>query len=362
MNPSSKRFGISLVLILLLLSFGLVFLDRHAGDDAETTLFNHFKAIKEEKLTEAYYTYTSKDFQQNTSLEEFKNFIRSIPQIGDDATLQVEEKQTSDDQRSILALITRPQTDPIYFRIDLVKDDDEWKVQSWHQSSPEEREQLAILERALDLIRSDKADEAYQTVVGPEFRKITSQEGFSDFVANYPILSSFTTSELIDITSEQNHPIVYVKLQNDQQEATIAFTLEKEADAWKIRGIQIKDQDIQSGVADPFHKDELWNTVNEQLTAFKSGEIEQAYQHFTSQGFQQETSLKDFSDFIKEHPIFVDHQNASFENLTFNNNIGILTVGLEAASGVKQAADFSLIHEGDQWRVLQIQLYEPVGH
>lgn len=362
MNPSSKRFGVSLVLILLLLTFGLVVWDHQAGDDAENTLINHFQAIKEQKLTEAYFSFTSKEFQKSTSLEQFKTFLRSIPQIGDDATLQIEEKQTGDNQRSILALITRPQTEPIYFNIDLVKEDEEWKILSWHQSSPDERVQLALLERALDLIRSDKGNEAYQSLTGPEFRKITSQDSFADFLANYPILSSFTTSELLDITKEQHHPVVYVRLKNNLQEATIAFTLEQENEVWKIRGIQVRDQDIEPGIADAFHKEDLWNIVNEQLAAFKAGKVDQAYQHFTSQGFQQETSLKDFSDFIKDHPIFTDHQNASLENLTFNNNIGILTVGLEAASGVKQAADFSLIHEGDQWRVLQIQLYEPVGH
>jgi hypothetical protein len=361
MNPSSSRFGISLVLVLLVLSFGLVYLDHQSGDAAENTLINHFQAIKEQKLTEAYFAYTSKEFQKSTNLEQFKTFIRSIAQIGDDSTLQIEEKQNQENQRSILALITRPQTEPIYFHINLVKEDDEWKIVSWHQSSPEERAQLAFLEQTLDLIRAKKPDEAYSTVTGTEFRKITTPEGFADFLENYPILRSFTSSELLDITAEHHHPIVYVKLQNELQEATIAFTLEQEQGAWKIRGIEVKDQDIQPGVIEPFRKDDLWSVVKDQLKAFQSGNVNEAYQQFTSQGFQQETSFNDFNTFIQEHPIFSKHHNASLENLTFNNNIGVLTVGLETASGTKQAADFSLIHEGDQWRVLQIQLYEPTG-
>lgn len=362
MNPSSKRFGISLVVGLLALSFGLVFWDHQSGDDAENTLIHHFQAIKEQKLTEAYFAYTSKDFQKSTSLEQFKTFIRSIAQIGDDSTLEIEEKRNGENQRSILALITRPQTEPIYFHIDLIKEDDGWKIVSWHQSSPEEKAQLALLEQALDLIREKKTDEAYSSAAGTEFRKITTPEGFVDFLENYPILSTFTSSELLDITTEHHHPVIYIRLQNELQEATIAFTLEQELGAWKIRGIQVKDQDIQPGVIEPFRKDDLWNVVTKQLAAFKSGKVEQAYHQLTSQGFQQETSFSDFSAFIHEHPIFSKYENASFENLTFNNNIGVLTVGLETASGAKQAADFSLIHEGDQWRVLQIQLYEPIGH
>lgn len=361
MNPSSSRFGISLIIGLLALSFGVVFWDHLSGDDAENTFIEHFQAIKDQKLTEAYFAYTSKDFQKSTSLDQFKTFIRSIAQIGSDSSLKIEEKHTGENQRSILALITRPETDPIYFHIDLVKEDDGWKIVSWHQSSPEERAQIALLEKTLDLIHAKKSDEAYSTATGTEFRKITTPEGFVDFLENYPILSAFTTSELLDITTEHHHPVVYIRLQNELQEATIAFTLEQEQGTWKIRGIQVKDQDIQPGVVEPFRKDDLWNVVSNQLSAFKSGKVDQAYQQLTSQGFQQETSFKDFSAFIHEHPIFSKYENASFENLTFNNNIGVLTVGLETASGAKQAADFSLIHEGDQWRVLQIQLYEPLG-
>lgn len=99
----------------------------------------------------------------------------------------------------------------------------------------------------------------------------------------------------------------------------------------------------------------LTDTVNQQLSALRQGDIKKAYS-YTSKSFQEHTSLAQFTGFVKKYPGLENNQSASFNNREINNGIGILKGELTAKNGGVIPIQYQLVKEEDQWKILSIKL------
>lgn len=107
---------------------------------------------------------------------------------------------------------------------------------------------------------------------------------------------------------------------------------------------------------DSFVTEDLTDTVKNQLEAIKKGQIAEAYYEFSSKKFQEATSLEAYQEFIKKHPAFAENKSIQFKERNVDNDIGTLDCIINTNHHQKIAAEYKLIKESDQWKVLSIRL------
>jgi hypothetical protein len=108
----SKKRKFPLVFFLLVSSlfvlgvFG-IFSSSDATANLEKTASGYFDAIKAKEYTKAYYDYTSKDFQKETTLDAFKKGIRGYTLFEDAGSIQFNTRQADDEGNGYLQGIVK---------------------------------------------------------------------------------------------------------------------------------------------------------------------------------------------------------------------------------------------------------------
>lgn len=362
---SKSLFGILLVLSLTILGFFLVYLDHQNPENPEAVVKSQLEAIQQGKFTEAYYSFTSKEFQASTSLDEFKRYIRAFPEIQKDSQIQVEGVREVNNLKEVTVELSQPNKTPLSIKLQLIKENEKWKILNLKAGSEEKKSLTAsqhiiisMIEEVLKLIKNAEYEKAYMTFTTAEFKKEFDLEAFKDFIKSYPILSIFTYSELIDFSDSDDLTIAKIRFENSLQEASVAFTLQKKGTNWKINNIEVLGQNVKAGAAKTFNEEEIILPIRQLLYLIKNHNSEKAYQLYTSQAFQDSTTLQNFQEFIKGNPILINYKLPDFKKLQFNNNVGEYTVLLNNPPEKPHEALFSLIREKGEWKVLQIQLNE----
>lgn len=100
----------------------------------------------------------------------------------------------------------------------------------------------------------------------------------------------------------------------------------------------------------------LTDTVQNQLAALRSGDVEKAYYSYTSKDFQTNTSLDDFKKFIDHYPALKNNKSASFTEREVKNSEGMLKGTLKSNDGATTPIEYRLIKERDAWKIIGIQL------
>lgn len=123
-----RSFGIKIVLGLLLLVVFIVLWSDYTTEAPIKVVQEQLEAIKTKQLTEAYYAFTSKDFQEATSLAQFKEFIKPLPALLESELLTLDNMDDQDDYKRVKGVIKEANQDPIILHFQLTKEDEKWKV------------------------------------------------------------------------------------------------------------------------------------------------------------------------------------------------------------------------------------------
>lgn len=366
MSPRSNRFfGILMVLVLTIFAIYLVYLDKTHPDQPEAVVKSQLEAVKAGKWTEAYYSFSSKEFQASTSLEEFKRYIRAFPEIQKESTISVDSTSDVNNLKDVEIFISNQHSKPIKMEYKLIKEDEKWKILNFRVAIEEkntlnstQQSILTFIEEVLKLIKNGEYEKVYNAFTSPAFKKDFSLDAFKDFIKSYPIMAVFTYSELLDFEEENELSIVKIRFENSSQNASTAFTVKKISGSWKIQNIEMLGQEVKANLGKEFNEEEIALPIKQMLYLIKNRNSEKAYQLYTSQAFKDSTTLQNFQLFIESNPILVEYKLPVLKKLQFNNNIGEYTVLLEKPPEKTQEALFSLIKEKGEWKVLQIQLTE----
>ncbi|WP_454785485.1 DUF4864 domain-containing protein [Legionella sp. WA2024007413] len=100
-------------------------------------------------------------------------------------------------------------------------------------------------------------------------------------------------------------------------------------------------------------------TIEHQLNALQSGNIEKAYS-YTSKDFQKTTSINDFKKFLDQYPSIKNNESYFFNTREIENNLGFVKGTLTAKDGAKTPIEYRLIKEDDTWKILNIKVV-PTG-
>lgn len=214
----------------------------------EVIVQDQLEAIGEKRLTEAYYAYTSKDFQVATSLESFKKFLSNLSLLSKPHTV---EFKPSDVAGKVQATVNANQEE-LKLVYTLQKQDNEWKVQKIEivneaSEKPDAPDFDAAIfaepiKNHLQAIRGKNLEKAYHDYTSTAFQEATSLKDFNGFVKDFPVFSADGKVDYKKLTFNNNIG-TYEILMTAASGAVydLKYDLIEENGVWKILQIQITD-------------------------------------------------------------------------------------------------------------------------
>lgn len=351
-------------LAVLALFFYLTWAGAQYGD-LEQPARKQLETIKEGKIPEAYYEYTSKQFQAATSLEQFRQFVKSHGIIADYKDFSFDEP-VIDDKRGVLtgklSGAGGEKTDVKFF---LFRQDDEWKIDSLQivdnaqevvdakNLDPKEKEELLgpIEDQLQDLKRGDVED-AYKDV-SEGFKKVTSLDQFKEFIKQYEVLENYRTYNVVENMRQGDRAAVKIELVDQKGKTPIEYYLVKENNAWKIWSLQVL---LPAEAMPPVSL--MTEPVQAQLQALKDNHVDQAYNDYTSDEFKKITTLETFKNFMVNFPVFTQYESIDYKQPRVEDTGGKLIVVLKGADGKTATVEYTLGVTEGKWKIWGLRLVD----
>ncbi len=355
------------VVLALLASFVIAF-----SDDLEGIARSQLESLQANQITEAYYKYTSKEFRSSTTLDEFHKFIKTYPIFANHTSLAFNSSKVENNIGVLEGTLAEKDGHSAEVEYKLVKEDNQWKIASIILVEPEKKQDqgeqapsekeideiMTPIHEQLKALHENNIENAYEGL-SKEFKKVTSLEAFRHFVSQYPLLNHYQSMDNHKPEIENDIVKVIVKLQDEKRSTSIEYILGLEDNQWKIWGMQIlKNPEEKTSATQPnFQTKDLLEIVQNELKALKQKDFSTAYTKYTSDSFKKENPFDAFKDFFVHHPLFFDHKSSDFSKISFQGSLAVVEGFLITNENVKVPIDFSLISEGDDWKIQQIEIH-----
>jgi phenylalanine-4-hydroxylase len=345
---------------------------KKANSDSPTDLTSELsgpvkaqlEALKNSDISKAYNGYVSKEFKEATNFEAFKDFVKTNPILVNYSSYTLGEGKLTNNYGKITASLVSSSnvTYPVEFT--LVKQDDAWKVYGFkilaasNSGKPvpaAEKDTLVnIIQKQLNILKSNDIPKAYNDYVSKEFKDATSLEKFKEFVNAYPELTQFQSIKINDVTEEGDLRLAKVTLTSSKGDSTLEYRLIKENDTWKVWGINISSTPNHPPISSE-EKQEVSKVIQEQLAALKEKDFSKAYYPLVSHEFEKATNFEQFEDFIKTYPIFTEHTKSTIVDAVQEGDLKLVRVALEADNNISEV-DYRLINEDGKWKIWGVQI------
>lgn len=337
------------------------------------TIEGQLKTLQDNDISKAYYLYTSKEFQQATTLEQYNEALKQYPLLFDYTSLEYDYSHASiDDNRANVSAILKNKQDTLLLDYALIKEDNAWKVwgsqikendqvaeNSDHQTSlqdpvKESEKVIEVIKGQLNHLRANDLSKAFNDYVSTDFQQATPFSVFQEFVKNYPILTQYQKVTYSDVVFDNDKANVVVTLQKDQTLNPVEYTLVKIGDQWKVYGFRVLVEDQMLKELTFADRGEIIAIINDQLAALRNNDIQKTYTN-TSKEFQDATPQKSFEEFIKNYPIFKENRSASFGEIKIDQQAILVPVTLNSDSATADV-EFSFIKQDKQWKLWSLNI------
>jgi hypothetical protein len=267
---STQKTGrwLKILLSLILVGLATAFFMLLISDNMTETVSDQLDAIKEDKLTEAYYSYTSKTFQEATPLTSFREFIEEYPIFSNHKSVRFIDRNTSNEAGTLHAMIMNEDGKEIPVLYQLVKEEDRWLINGikLDDTNPEEEyEYQSASELEFDStplksavysimseIRTGNLKKAYEDHTSSDFRTTTTFHDFENFIKENPSFSQNQTVELDDLTFDNNIASITGTLKDaESKKYSAEYNLVEENGQWKIFHVRVWPQDPNLQLGDP---------------------------------------------------------------------------------------------------------------
>jgi len=207
-----------------------------------STVHKQLEALREGNITKAYDEVGSKEFQNETSLEDFQEFIAVYPVLTSHETYEVVEHAVENAQGRVLVDLTMQ--DVLYpLEYVLVRENGQWKIWSLKLMLPVPEQGvepdvfLKPIQEHLHALENSEDGIAYD-LVAQDFKDATNLAAFRKFIAAFPIFRQHDTFKLEEpfIEGEMGG---LVELSRGNESMTVEYTLSAKEGDWKILGIQV---------------------------------------------------------------------------------------------------------------------------
>lgn len=118
------------LLLLIALIIGTFLTTTLLTEDVTDTVKDQLQAIRNGQITEAYYAFASKKFQETTSLEAFSDFMKKHSAFSESKSIHFKERNVNDDIGTLEGTITAHNDKKIQVEYKLIKESEKWKILS----------------------------------------------------------------------------------------------------------------------------------------------------------------------------------------------------------------------------------------
>lgn len=244
-NKKDRKFGMWVMAALLCAMFFIYYFSPSHENADEALIQNQLEAIGEKRLTEAYYAYTSKDFQKTTSLEAFKKFLSNWPVLSQAETISFEPNDTPG---KVQAYVKAGQEE-LHMLYILQKQDTDWKIQSIEVINGDLDKQddfdVAIFEEPIKnqiaALKEKNVNKAYQEYTSKAFQESTSLKDFESFIKDFSVFEEGTV-DYKKLTFENNIGTYDVLMTSKNGTVyDLKYDIIAENGVWKILQMQITE-------------------------------------------------------------------------------------------------------------------------
>lgn len=354
--------GLTLITLLILLS-----------EDMTDIVSEQLKSIKENRLTEAYYDYTSKSFQEATSLDRFREFMNIYPAFAHNKSVRFIDRTTENDSGSLHAMILTEQGVEIPVQYSLVREGDKWKIESIkledigsQGASIDDGEQAAIvapIELQLQALQKREVRQGYDTL-SKQYSEKMPWDQFDSFVKGHPIFFQYKSVNYEAIQRSGDKATVNARLESRKDQVVVSYELVQEEGKWKIAGMQLQGNESAKEV-DQAKKDEVFDSkpletvIKAQMEQIRQKNFMKAYEDYTSKDFQKSTTIKEFEGFIKDNTSFSENSSVELDDISFDNNVATMAGILKSRDGKVYPVEYDLVQENGVWKIFHVQVLNP---
>jgi hypothetical protein len=366
--PKRKsRWWIWLFWLIAAVLFGLYWIYEVVSIPSDT-IIGQLYAIRDGKLTEAYYDYTSKDFQSKTSLEQFKTFIKHNDVFEGVKTFLIEDESGNASLEVVKGYIISETGASLEVEYRFVLEEGDWKIFSL---SPIERgveenipqssltkQMLEPIQIFLENVKSPNFATIYPTLVSRDFETKLPYSEFQKLLEKNPLLAHFTDFDLVDHTMEQGIGYVMITLNPQKEAVPINITMVKENGQWKIFRFSMGE----------FDKEELLKTkelfevqiapvIKNSLEVLKGKGFEKFYREKTTEDFRKTVDITALQELYNAFPLFSQFSRIDVSNYSHSGDLYFLDMKLVKGSE-SMVVEFVVEKEANLWKISGIKVFE----
>ncbi len=280
----------------LLFIFGAigVYLSISTAEPSET-VENQLQALRNDHITEAYYHYTSKAFQDSVSLEHFRQFVQHYPTLTKYTAARYVQLKLDKNISALDVLLTPVQGPDLKIQYRLIKEGDSWKILGLKLEDPTVNEAhtaqetdpkveaaplktepfdsqplLEVIQKQLNQIRQKNIEKAYSDYTSKDFQKTTTEQVFNNFIQGHPGFSDNKAINLGRIMTVDNNVVTFsgTLTTNTGHTYPVEYNLISEDGTWKILHIEVEKEstnppkEVAQKAPLQFNKFVLGNQVN----------------------------------------------------------------------------------------------------
>lgn len=355
------------VRILFLFSCGgalVAMLSMLVPNSAVEVVEDQLKDLNANRISQAYYEYTSKEFQKTTSIQQFKEFLTIYPVLYDTRSYELKLGAADDKRAQVNGVLVSQGLEEMKGEWGLVKENDEWKVVSLRltelinedQGSRITSQMIDLVKKQLQALREQDVVEAYYGFVSKDFQQQTSREEFEAFIKENPIMVNYREISSEEGRVENDRGFVTLGLVNEKGNYLLEYTLSRELGEWKVYSLRVvlpPEEAVQKAATNP---EALVPPVKDLLDALASDQVYRAYKQ-TSKDFQEETPFESFQKFIHSYPAFSERELADIKRGAIQNGTGTVRVNLHDGEGIT-AVEFRMGFSEGEWFVWGMEVVD----
>jgi len=257
-TQKKRRSPVWFKILLSLLIIGLVsavFTATTSGD-LGYTVTDQLTALREGRITEAYYHFTSKTFQEATPLKKFSEFVKAHPAFLESKSVRIIDRDVHDDIGVLDAVITTTLDTEASVQYKLAREGGLWKIVSIKleiaDADVHKEENAAFdpepiydpIRDQLKEIKEKNIQGAYEKYSSAAFKKATALKDFESFVNEQPGFHENTSFDIDQLTFNNNiAEVTGALVTNEGKKYPFEYNLVFEGNLWKIVYIHVDNDE-----------------------------------------------------------------------------------------------------------------------
>lgn len=351
-----RKWLFAFVIVFLLVVLWNVFSGQNLSEVVEGQLV----ALRDNKITEAYYEFASRELQGEMPLAAFRELVKSYPALSKNQRVQFQDQQISNDVAMLKGvLISKEQETPVEYN--LVKEDSAWKIRNMVIGIPgviqntTSIEWLRPIDAQLRALRQKDIKQAYEEPTSKDFKASTTFEDFNKFVQHYPILTNHSEIAVSAQSIGKNEADVTITLDPEGDAVPVQFRLMLEDGKWKIWNLSMSSPYSETVMALLEDPKTMRKPIEGLLQELRRDEVTKGYYDYTSHDFQKTTPLDSFRKFLNNFQVLQHYDAVEFKEPILSKTTGLMEVNFYDRVG-KTTMQFTLGIEDGKWKIWGMQV------